>query len=119
MREHGGSVINISSIGAMSAAGVIGYYDVTKAAVIHLTRQLTFELGPDVRVNSIAPGLVKTDFARMLWEGESGEFVAKRLPLKRLGEPEDIAGAAVVLASDAAGWRPRATLVVDDAALTR
>ena len=118
MRDHGGSVINISSIGAMSADGVIGYYDVTKAAVIHLTRQLAFELGPNVRVNSIAPGLVKTDFARMLWEGESGEFVAKRLPLKRLGEPEDIAGAAVFLASDAAGWMTGATLVIDGGALT-
>jgi NAD(P)-dependent dehydrogenase (short-subunit alcohol dehydrogenase family) len=117
MSEHGGSIINISSTGGMSADGVIGYYDVTKAAVIHLTRQLAFELGPNVRANAIAPGLVKTDFARMLWEGESGEYVAKRLPLKRLGEPEDIAGAAVFLASDAASWITGITLVVDGGSL--
>jgi NAD(P)-dependent dehydrogenase (short-subunit alcohol dehydrogenase family) len=118
MREHGGNVINVSSVGAMSADGVIGYYNVTKAAVLHLTRQLAFELGPNVRVNAIAPGLVKTDFARMLWEGDAGAFVAKRLPLKRLGEPDDIAGAAVFLASDASAWMTGATLVVDGGALT-
>jgi NAD(P)-dependent dehydrogenase (short-subunit alcohol dehydrogenase family) len=118
MSEHGGSIINISSTGGMSADGVIGYYDVTKAAVLHLTRQLAFELGPHVRANAIAPGLVKTDFARMLWEGESGEYVAKRLPLKRLGEPEDIAGAAVFLASDAASWITGTTIVVDGGSLT-
>jgi NAD(P)-dependent dehydrogenase (short-subunit alcohol dehydrogenase family) len=117
MQEHGGCVINISSTGGMSADGVIGYYDVTKAAVLHLTRQLAFELGPTVRVNAIAPGLVKTDFARMLWEGASGDFVAQRLPLKRLGEPDDIAGAAVFLASDAARWMTGATMVVDGGSL--
>jgi len=117
MAERGGSVVNISSVGGMSSDGYIGYYNVTKAAVIHLTRQLAFELGPAVRVNCIAPGLVKTDFARALWEGAGGERVAKGLPLKRLGEPEDIAGAAVFLASDAASWITGQTLAVDGGAL--
>ena len=117
MQQHGGSVINISSVGAMSADGFIGYYNVTKAAVLHLTRQLAFELGPQVRVNAIAPGLVKTDFARALWEGPGGDMVTKRLPLKRLGEPEDIAGAAVFLASDAASWVTGTTIVVDGGSL--
>jgi NAD(P)-dependent dehydrogenase (short-subunit alcohol dehydrogenase family) len=117
MAEHGGSVINIASIGGMSSDGMIGYYNVTKAAVIHLTRQLAFELGPAVRVNGIAPGLVKTDFARALWEGPGGAHVANGLPLKRLGEPEDIAGAAVFLSSDAASWITGQTIVVDGGAL--
>src|SRR5258708_29214811 len=117
MKDLGGSVINISSIGAMSADGFIGYDNVTKAAVLHLTRQLAFELGPKVRVNAIAPGLVKTDFARALWEGPGGDALSKRLPLRRLGEPEDIAGAAVFLASDAASWITGSTIVVDGGAL--
>src|SRR5438093_1217954 len=84
-----------------AAAGEIGVYDNTKAALIHLTRHLATELGPQVRVNAIAPGLVKTDFARVLWETH-GEAMAKLWPLKRLGEPEDVAHAAVFLASDLA-----------------
>jgi NAD(P)-dependent dehydrogenase (short-subunit alcohol dehydrogenase family) len=117
MSERGGSVLNISSVGGMSSDGLLGYYNVTKAAVIHLTRQLAFELGPGVRVNAIAPGLVRTDFARALWEGPGGARMAKSLPLKRLGEPEDIAGAAVFLSSPAASWITGHTLVVDGGAL--
>jgi NAD(P)-dependent dehydrogenase (short-subunit alcohol dehydrogenase family) len=117
MEERGGSVLNIASIGGMSSDGVIGYYNVTKAAVIHMTRNLAFELGPKVRVNGIAPGLVKTDFARALWEGPSGPAIAKGLPLKRLGEPADIAGAAVFLSSEAASWITGQTVVVDGGAL--
>lgn len=112
MQEHGGCVINISSVGGMSVEPFIGYYNVTKAAIIHLTRQLANELGPGVRVNAIAPGLVKTYFARALWE-KNEEAIARRLPLKRLGEPEDIAGAAVFLASDASAWMTGQTMVVD------
>ena len=109
-----GSVINISSVGGMSTdAGAIGYYNATKAAVIHLTRQLAGELAPEVRVNAIAPGLVKTDFARALWEPERGGDRRSMMPLKRLGEPADIANAAVFLASDAADWITGHTLVVD------
>ena len=92
--------------------GGIGWYNVTKAAVIHLTSQLAGELGPTVRVNAMAPGLVKTEFARALWEtGE--EAIARRLPLRRLGLPDDIANAALFLCSDAASWITGDTLVVD------
>jgi NAD(P)-dependent dehydrogenase (short-subunit alcohol dehydrogenase family) len=90
MSEQGGVVLNLASVGGLSVEGGIGWYNVTKAAVIHLTSQLAGELGPKVRVNALAPGLVKTDFARALWEpGE--EAVARRLPLRRLGEVDDIA----------------------------
>jgi NAD(P)-dependent dehydrogenase (short-subunit alcohol dehydrogenase family) len=117
MAEHGGAVINVSSVGGLSVEPGIGWYNVTKAAVAHLTRQLTFELGPAVRVNALAPGLVRTDFARALWENH-GDAVARRLPLRRLGEPEDIASAALFLASDAASWVTGHVLVVDGGALS-
>ena len=112
MQEHGGNVINIASVGGMSVEPFIGYYNVTKAAIIHMTRQMANELAPRVRVNCIAPGLVKTYFAKALWEANE-EAIARRLPLKRLGEPEDIAGAAVFLASDASSWMTGQTMVVD------
>ena len=116
MKESGGNVINVSSIGALSVEPGIGWYNVTKAAVAHLTRQLAGELGPGVRVNALAPGLVKTDFARALWE-RAGDHVAARLPLRRLGEPDDVAKAALFLASDAASWLTGHVLVVDGGAL--
>ena len=118
MQEHGGSVINIASIGGMHYGSLIGIYDTTKAAVIYLTKHLASELAPEVRVNAIAPGLVKTDFARALYEsGEEG--VAAMMPLKRLGIPDDIAPAAVFLASDAASWVTGEVLVVDGGMLVR
>jgi NAD(P)-dependent dehydrogenase (short-subunit alcohol dehydrogenase family) len=110
--DRPGSIINIASVGGYGVSPSIGYYNVTKAGVIHLTRHLAVELAPDVRVNCLAPGLVKTDFARALWEAGE-DAIAKRFPMKRLGEPEDIAGAAVVLASDAASWLTGQTLVID------
>ncbi|MEA3077245.1 MAG: hypothetical protein QOF60_2153 [Actinomycetota bacterium] len=116
MKEKGGTVINIASIGGMSYGGFIGVYDNTKAALIHLTGHFAAELAPKVRVNGIAPGLVKTDFARALWE-PAEEQVAKRMPLKRLGEPEDIANGALFLASDASSWMTGHTLVIDGGAL--
>ena len=118
MKEHGGSVINVASIGGMSIETSIGIYNVTKAAVIHLTRTMARELAPKVRVNAIAPGLVKTDMARALWEANE-EGIAKMVPMKRLGEPEDIAHAATFLASDAASWITGDTLVVDGGMLLR
>ena len=116
MQDRGGSVINIASIGGMTFGGEIGIYDVTKAALIHLTRHLATELGPSVRVNAIAPGLVKTDFARALWE-PYGERVASAWPLKRLGDVDDIANAAFFLASDLSSWVTGHVLVVDGGAL--
>jgi NAD(P)-dependent dehydrogenase (short-subunit alcohol dehydrogenase family) len=112
MKERGGSVINISSIGGLSVDTSIGNYNVSKAALIHQTKMLAKELAPQVRVNAIAPGLVKTDMARALWEpNEAG--MARIVPAGRLGEPVDIANAAVFLASDAASWIVGHTLVVD------
>ena len=115
-RRPGASVLNIASIGGLSVEAGIGYYNVTKAAVLHLSRQLAAELAPAVRVNAIAPGLVKTDLARALWE-EHGDAIAAHTPLRRLGEPADIANAAVFLVSDAASWITGASLVVDGGAL--
>jgi len=117
MKEHGGSIVNLSSVGALASHRDLGAYDVTKAALLHLTRQLAAELAPGVRVNAIAPGLIKTEFARMLWEGERGERIAAKYPLKRLGEVEDVAAAACFLASDAAGWITGQTWVLDGGAL--
>ncbi|WP_395104587.1 SDR family oxidoreductase [Actinomadura sp. SCN-SB] len=118
MRERGGSIINIASIGGMITEHGIGYYNTTKAAVIHLTRQFAMELAPRVRVNCIAPGLVKTALARALWENNE-EQIGKHMPLGRLGEPEDIAGAAVFLAGETASWMTGQTLVVDGGATIR
>ena len=117
MKENGGVVLNISSVGGLSTNPVLGAYDVTKAALLHVTKQLAAELAPGVRVNAICPGLVKTDFARMLWEGDRGDQVAEAYPLKMLGEPEDIAGAALYLAADTGRWITGQTIVLDGGGL--
>jgi NAD(P)-dependent dehydrogenase (short-subunit alcohol dehydrogenase family) len=113
-----GAIIYISSIGGLRGSGVIGTYGISKAADIQLARNLAIELGPDnIRVNCIAPGLVKTDFARALWEDP--DYAEPRIastPLRRLGEPEDIAGAAVYLASAAGRWTTGQTIVIDGGA---
>ena len=109
----GSSVINIASIGGYHTNPIIGVYDTTKAALLHLTKQFAAELGPKVRVNAICPGLVRTKFARALWEGPGGEAVARSNPTKRIGEPADIAGSAVYLASDLASWVTGELLNVD------
>jgi NAD(P)-dependent dehydrogenase (short-subunit alcohol dehydrogenase family) len=112
LQQHGGTVINLASIGGLGVEPGIAYYAVTKAAVIHLTRQLAEELAPGVRVNALAPGFVRTDMARVYWEGRE-DILARRTALGRIGEPADIASAAVFLASDAAGWITGTTLVAD------
>ncbi|MEV5705663.1 SDR family oxidoreductase [Actinoallomurus sp. NPDC052274] len=118
MRARGGAIVNISSVGGMVTEHGIGYYNATKAAVIHLTRQFAVELAPSVRVNAVAPGLVKTHLARALWE-DNEEQIAKYMPLGRLGEPEDIAKAVVFLAGDTASWLTGQTLVVDGGSTVR
>jgi NAD(P)-dependent dehydrogenase (short-subunit alcohol dehydrogenase family) len=116
MADGGGAIINVASVGGLSIEHGIGIYNTTKAALIHLTRVLASELGPAIRVNAIAPGLVKTDMARALWEGNE-EVIGKHMPTGRIGEPVDIAAAALFLASDAASWITGHTLVVDGGAL--
>lgn len=112
MHEHGGVVINVASIGGLGPEPGIGWYNVTKAAVIHLTKQFAFELAPGVRVNAIAPGLVRTELARGLWQDREAQVVA-HIPLRRLGEPDDVAAVALMLASDAGSWITGQTIVVD------
>ncbi len=109
-----GVILNISSAGGIRPGPGLGVYNVTKAALIHLTRQLASELGP-TRVVCIAPGLVKTDFAADLVE-HFGDELAARLPTGRLGEPEDVGNLAVFLASDKAAWITGETYVVDGGA---
>ena len=112
MQQHGGVVLNIASVGGLGPESGIGWYNVTKAAVIHLTKQLAWELSPGVRVNAIAPGLVRTDLARKLWEEREPE-IASRIPLRRIGEPEDIAAMALMLVSDESSWITGQTIVID------
>ena len=117
MRQHGGSIVNVSSVGGLGTNPILGVYDVSKAALIHLTRQLAAELAPGVRVNALAPGLVKTDFAKVLWEGEKGQAVAEAYPLKRLGEPVDVAQAALFLAAETGRWITGQTWALEGGAL--
>ncbi|MCW2860446.1 MAG: short-chain dehydrogenase/reductase [Actinoallomurus sp.] len=112
MAQRGGSIINTASVGGMVTEHGIGYYNATKAAVIHLTRQFAMELAPTVRVNGVAPGIVRTHLAKALWE-ENEAQIAKLMPLGRIGEPEDIANAIVFLAGDASSWMTGQTIVID------
>ncbi|MFI6448249.1 SDR family oxidoreductase [Kitasatospora sp. NPDC050543] len=112
MGEHGGSVVNVASIAGIRTSAGIGMYGVSKAALIRLTAELAGELGPDIRVNAVAPAVVKTRFAEALYEGRE-EKVAAAYPLGRLGVPEDVAGAVAFLLSSDAAWITGQTLVVD------
>jgi NAD(P)-dependent dehydrogenase (short-subunit alcohol dehydrogenase family) len=112
MGEHGGAVVNVASIAGLHPSPGIGLYGVSKAALIRLTAELAHELGPGIRVNAVAPAVVKTKFAAALYEGREQEAAAS-YPLKRLGVPEDIAGATAFLLSDKAAWITGQTLVID------
>jgi NAD(P)-dependent dehydrogenase (short-subunit alcohol dehydrogenase family) len=112
MAEHGGSIVNVVSTGGIRPAPFIGAYNVSKAALLHMTKQLALELAPTVRVNAIAPGLVRTKFARALWEPDEAA-VAARHPLGRIGAPDDIATAALLLASDASSFMTGEVIVLD------
>lgn len=111
-KEHGGAIVNIASVAGVSASPFIGAYGISKAAMINLTLQLASEMAPGVRANSIAPAVVKTKFAAALYEGREEEAAAA-YPMKRLGVPEDVAGAAAFLLSDQSGWITGQTLVID------
>lgn len=112
MAEHGGAVVNTASIGGMSSAPLMGMYNATKAALIHITKQLALELSPAVRVNAICPGVVRTRLAEVLWQ-EHEQALSTTIPLGRIGEPVDVADAVAFLVSDAASWITGQTLVVD------
>jgi NAD(P)-dependent dehydrogenase (short-subunit alcohol dehydrogenase family) len=115
-----GSIIIVSSIGGLTSSTMIGAYNISKAADFQLARNLAAEFGPaGVRVNCIAPGLVKTDFARALWENpDTLKAVTRHTPLRRIGEPHEIAGAAVFLASPASTFMTGQTIIVDGGSTT-
>ena len=112
MGAHGGAVVNTASTGGLAVAHDIGVYNVSKAALIHLTRQLAIELAPAVRVNAVAPGVVRTRLSEALWKEQPGP-VTDRTPLGRLGEPADVGTAIAFLASPDASWITGETIVVD------
>jgi NAD(P)-dependent dehydrogenase (short-subunit alcohol dehydrogenase family) len=112
MGSNGGSVVNVASIAGLHPSPGIGMYGVSKAALIRLTTELAVELAPSIRVNAVAPAVVKTKFATALYEGRE-EQVSATYPLKRLGVPSDVAGAVAFLLSDEAGWITGQTLVLD------
>jgi NAD(P)-dependent dehydrogenase (short-subunit alcohol dehydrogenase family) len=114
MEKHGGAVVNVASVGGLRPGFGLGVYNVTKAGVIMLTRQLAKELGGKVRVNAVAPGLIKTRFAEALW---GNEVILDRVlaanPMGRIGVPDEVAGAVVFLASDAASYINGEVIVID------
>ena len=112
MQAHGGSIVNVASVGGLQPGPLLGAYNVSEAALIFLTRQLAYEMAPTVRVNSVAPGIVKTRFSRALWEMNE-EGAAGLHPLGRLGEVEDVTGAVLFLCSDLSSWITGVTLPID------
>ncbi|HWJ10204.1 MAG TPA: SDR family oxidoreductase [Nocardioides sp.] len=114
--EHGGAIVNVASVAGLRPAPGIAFYGASKAMLIHLTQELAVELGPDIRVNAVAPAVVKTRFATALYEGREEE-VAAAYPLKRLGVPEDIGSVVAFLLSDDAAWMTGQTLAVDGGVL--
>jgi NAD(P)-dependent dehydrogenase (short-subunit alcohol dehydrogenase family) len=118
IERRDGAIIIVSSIGGLRGSSVIGAYNISKAADFQLARNLAVEYGPhNVRVNCIAPGLVRTDFARALWENpDTLRHVTSTTPLRRIGEPDEIAGAALLLASKAGSFITGQSIVVDGGA---
>lgn len=112
MQRNGGVVVNVASVGGIRPAPVLGAYNISKAALIHMTHQLAFELAPSIRVNAVAPGVVKTRLSEMLWATDESAAAATH-PLGVLGEPEDVARAITYLCSDQARWLTGVVLPVD------
>jgi NAD(P)-dependent dehydrogenase (short-subunit alcohol dehydrogenase family) len=110
--ERGAAIVNVASITGLYASAGIAFYGVSKSALIGLNMQLAAELAPGIRVNAVAPAVIKTNFATALYEGREAE-VAASYPLKRLGVPTDVAGVVAFLASDDAAWMTGQTLVID------
>lgn len=111
MGEHGGSIVNVASVAGLRPSALMGAYNVSKAGLIHLTRQLALELAPKIRVNAVAPAVVRTRLAGALLTDEAA--IARMHPLGRIGEPEDVSRVIVFLASDSAGWMTGAVVPVD------
>jgi NAD(P)-dependent dehydrogenase (short-subunit alcohol dehydrogenase family) len=111
MDKQGGVMVNVASVAGLKPSSITGAYNISKAGVVHLTRQLAFELAPDIRVNAVAPAVVRTRLAGMLLQDE--EFAARMHPLGRVGEPEDVARMIVFLGSDASSWMTGAIIPVD------
>jgi NAD(P)-dependent dehydrogenase (short-subunit alcohol dehydrogenase family) len=118
MSEHGGAVLIVASVAGLKSSEGIAAYGVSKAALVNLTTQLAVELGPKVRVNAVAPAVVKTRFAEALFTGRE-DSLSRQYPAGRLGTPEDIGEAAAYLLGDGAGWVTGQTLVLDGGALSR
>jgi NAD(P)-dependent dehydrogenase (short-subunit alcohol dehydrogenase family) len=117
MGEHGGAIVNLASVAGLRSTGVIAAYGASKAALIRLTEELAWQLGPGIRVNAVAPAVVKTKFATALYaEGE--DKVSAAYPMKRLGTPEDVAALVGFLVSDAASWITGETVRVDGGILS-
>ncbi|QRY52864.1 SDR family oxidoreductase [Mycolicibacterium septicum] len=112
MGEHRGAVVNTASIGGLGFEANLGLYNVSKAALIHLTKQLALELSPNVRVNAVAPGVVRTKLAEALWKEHENQLNSATA-LGRIGEPDDVGSAIAFLVSDAAGWVTGETFVID------
>lgn len=111
MGERGGSIVNIASVGAFRSSKGLGLYGASKSMLLHLTRSMALEMAPRVRVNAVAPGLVRSDFTSAYFEG--GNDPGEGIPLARAGEPEDIASAALFLLSNQSSWITGDTLIVD------
>jgi NAD(P)-dependent dehydrogenase (short-subunit alcohol dehydrogenase family) len=113
MKEHGGVILNMSSLGGRMLYPDMGGYNTSKAALIYLTKVLAAELGPRVRVNGLAPGLIRTEMSESAWRDGRGERFAARLPLQRLGEARDVARSALFLVGDDADWITGETMTID------